>query len=171
MRPKPTKKFEFEKVNCNDWVNGEILDIQRDENHEVKFGAEPQLKDCVRFVFGLEGYQYKHYSRWMTFSYNEKANLYKKYLVNLVVGVFPDCDFDIEQLIGMKIKTMWQENKSANGMNTFQSIETIRPRENKIEWQAPQPQLSLPSDPADDQSLADTFSPDETEEETGILGD
>jgi hypothetical protein len=135
MKPPPRTKMQYEKVNTEDWVTGIIEDIQRDEKRDTGFKdeetGEPLIKDCIRFKFKLEGYNYPHYSRWMTFSYHEKAGLMKKYLFNLVEGAQPDMDFDIERFKNLPVKLMWSNN------GDFQNIEMIRPLEKKIDPTVP----------------------------------
>ncbi|MGQ9570188.1 MAG: hypothetical protein ACUVWN_04630 [bacterium] len=135
MKP-AVKKIDFEKVKTGEFIPGEIANIQYDLNHKFKgFSGKPDVEtEAVRFVFRLEGYEHKHYSRWMKFSYMEKANLYKKYLVKLVEGIQPDADFDLDALKGMRVKTIWKED------NGFQDVEAIFPLEKKIPLDAPVPE-------------------------------
>ena len=130
MKPKPRDKVEFEKVVTGDFVEGIIKEVQYEEKHKFKFKGVIKIKEAVRFVFELNGYQYKHYSRWMSFFYSEKANLYHKYLYNLVENAIPDMDFDIKKLEGMQIKTIWQGEE-------YQSVELIRPLNTKLNVGAP----------------------------------
>lgn len=135
MKPPPHTKRDYEKVKTDDWTTGIIEDIQRDEKRDTGFKdeetGESKIVDSVRFKFKLDGYNYPHYSRWLSFSYHEKSNLLKKYLFNLVEGAQPDFDFDIEHLKGMKIKIMWQDN------GDFQNVEIIKPLEAKIDPTVP----------------------------------
>lgn len=135
MKPPPRTKMQYEKCRTDDWTQGIIEDIQRDEKRDSGFKddetGENKIVDSVRFKFKLEGYEYPHYSRWMTFSYHEKATLYKKYICSLVDGVKPDGDFDLERLKGYAVKIMWQDN------GDFQNIEMIRPAEKKIDGSLP----------------------------------
>lgn len=124
---KPPKR-EFERINTNEFVNGRIVDVQYEAEHEFNFQGNKKKSPAVRFKFEIEGYQHYHYSRWMTFMYGEKTNLYLKYLVPLVEGAQPDMDFDIENLKGMKVKMLWQER------NGFQYVETIRPQQMKLRY-------------------------------------
>jgi hypothetical protein len=132
--PKRASSMEYEKVSTEDFIPGVIEDIRYDAEHVFKgFGKDekgnqkPDTKaHAVRLKFKLEGYQYPHYSRWMRFNYGEKANLYQKILVPLVEGAAPDMDFDLDQLKGVKVKTLWVEK------NDFQSVETIRPVGKKV---------------------------------------
>lgn len=121
LKPPPREKIEFERVNEENWVTGIIFEVQHDPEHKTTYKGEEKIRDCVRFKFQLDGYEHYHYSRWMTFSYDERSNLYNKYLCSLIEGAQPDMDFDLEELNGMRIKTMWTTK------NDFQSIELIRP--------------------------------------------
>jgi hypothetical protein len=128
MKPPKTAKTDFEKVTTDDFTICTIEDIAVDMEHKFKGfqGAEDKVKPAVRFKFKVEGYQYHHYSRWMSFNYGEKSNLFLKFLVPLVEGAAPDMDFDIDALKGMKVKVLWAEK------NEFQFPETIRPIGKKL---------------------------------------
>ncbi len=130
MKPSQ-RKFDYEMVSTDDWVLGTLKDIERDEEHKTTFKGQEEIKDCIRFVFALDGYKYIHKSRWMTFVYSEKSNLYNKYLISLVDGIAPFCDFDVELLEGMRVKMMWKTEKGKDG-NNYQRIELIRPVGEKI---------------------------------------
>lgn len=131
LKPPPRTKMIYEKVRTEDWVLGIIDEIESDEKHDTKFKDEDTgeaiIKHCIRFKFLLDGYEFPHYSNWMSFSYHEKAGLMKKYLFNLVENAVPEMDFDLERLNKMKVKLMW----STNG--DFQNIEMIRPVDKKID--------------------------------------
>lgn len=120
MKPQRRQKIDYEKVQTGDFINGKIADIQYDDKHEFKFQGQVKIASACRFVFELENYKFKHYSRWLNFSYGEKSNLFKRFLDNLVLGAVPHMDFDLDLLKGMKVKTIWQGED-------FQSIELIRP--------------------------------------------
>ena len=102
MKPKKMEKKDFERVDTSDFVMGTIEEIQYDQNHEFKFEGKTNIRPAVRIKFKVDGYKYHHYSRYMGFSYGDKANLYLKYLVPLVEGATPDMDFDLDLLKGMK---------------------------------------------------------------------
>ena len=134
MKPPKPDKTEYEKVSTDDFLTGVIKEVQYDQEHKFKGfnGEADKLKSAVRFKFEIDGYKHSHYSRWMTFSYGEKSNLFLKYLVPLVDGAVPDMDFDLDQLKGLKVKTLWSEK------NDFQTVETIRPIGGKIAFTAEQ---------------------------------
>ena len=129
---KAGKSGDFEKVKIDVWIIGEIVEVQErlgvDRQYKDKETGETKIRkvDEVRLKFTLEGYEYNHYSRWMTLSTNENANLYKKYIQSLFGNKFPpDTTLDIERLTGLKIKTMWDEVPTKQG-GMFQFVGKIR---------------------------------------------
>jgi hypothetical protein len=134
MKPQKREVTEFEKVKTDDFIPGVIEGIEYDQLHKFKgYGKDEKGNPkqdreapAVRFKFALEGYKYHHRSKWMGFSYNEKSNLFIKFLVPLVENAVPEMDFDLDNLKGMKVKTLWSEK------NDFQTVETIRPAGKKI---------------------------------------
>lgn len=129
MRPPRQSQVDFERIGdfakYDEWVNGVISKIDLRENHRTGFKDEKtgadKYADQVRFAFTLNGAKYPHYSRWTTYSYGEKANLYLKYLKFLVENAQPDLEFDLDLLKGLPVKTMWSQN------GDFDNIEQIRP--------------------------------------------
>ncbi len=136
MKPQARSNKDFEKVIIGEMIPGTIIDITYDKEHKFKGfeGREDTIQEAVRFIFELEGYQYKHYSRWFKFNYGEKANLYKIFLSKLVEDAKPEMDFDLDLLKGMKVKTLWNENKD------FQNLESIFPVGAKVKANDPLPQ-------------------------------
>jgi hypothetical protein len=66
----------------------------------------------------------------MKFTLGEKANLYVKFVSQLVEGAEPDMDLDLDVLKGVKCKILWAEK------NEFQYPETVRPIGGKIKANA-----------------------------------
>jgi len=132
MKPpmNPHGNYEFEMVADDTFVIGEILDIEYDNKHQFTFQNEVKEKPAVRFVFKLEGYKHAHKSKWLTFSYNDKSNLFIKYLSELMVDAFPKMDFDLDRLKGFKVKTLWKTVDFKG--RKFQDVETIRSITEKI---------------------------------------
>lgn len=126
--PRRESTMLFEKVKVDEFINGIIEDITYDQEHAFKgFQGKPDTKQPgVRIKFKLEGYEYPHYSRWMKFSYDDRSNLFKTFLAPLVEGANKDLDFDLDQLKGMKVKTLWSEN------GEFQNLDTVRPVGKKV---------------------------------------
>ena len=134
MRPPKRDNIDYEKVVCGEFIDGTIVEIQEDREHKSTYQGKERVFHAIRLVFELEGYKFKHRTRYMTFTYGEKSNLYNKYLLKLVANFVPDCDFDIEKIIGMKVKTYWAENKKG-----FQFVELIKPTDKKIEYVPSEP--------------------------------
>ena len=133
MRPPKRSAINYERIKVYDeWVKGTIDEIQLEENRATGFNdektGEPKFADMVRFKFTLEGHQYPHRSRWMSYSFGEKANLYNKYLAYLVEGAEPDMEFDLDHLNGFKVKTMWVQK------GDFDNLEAVRPLEAKFPY-------------------------------------
>lgn len=120
MKP-PKREYDYERVPTDNMVTGVIEEIQYEQEHKFTFQGQTKVAPAVRFKFKIEGCQYPHYSRYMSFSYGEKSNLYQKYLLALVDNAEPDMDFDLDDLKGMKLKMLWQER------NGFQWPEVVRP--------------------------------------------
>ena len=130
MLPPKRGTRDFEKVKIGEFVHGVIKDIKYEEAHEFNYKGEKKINPAVRIQFDLEGCVFPHYSRWLTFSYGEKANLYKMFIVKLVENARPDMEFDLDKIKGMRIKTIWNETKTDKG--TFQNLELIAPEKSKI---------------------------------------
>lgn len=127
MKPPVREKTDFERVKVDEWLPGVIEEIEYDMEHKKVWEGKEKVGPAIRFRFKLEGYQFPHRSRWMSFLYGEKSNLYLKYLKHLVEGALPDMDFDLDHLKGFKVKTMW----TANG--DWDNLEQIRPFNGKFQ--------------------------------------
>lgn len=138
MRPPKTTMTKFERIPVyQEWIESTIEDIEYDPNHKRSFQGEDKVGPCVRFKFGVKGCQFAHRSNWMTFSYGEKANLYKKFILVLVDGAKPDIDMDLDQLKGMKIKTMWSEN------GEYDRLEMVKPDNAKVKFGKSEDEVSF----------------------------
>ena len=123
---------DFEQVEIDKWITGKIVEVEERKDVEKKYkdketGEMTTRKiDQVRFVFELDGYDFKHRSRWNNLSTNQNSNLYKKYIQGLFGEKYcPDTLLDVEKLIGAYVKTMWDETKMDNG-KMFQFVDKIR---------------------------------------------
>lgn len=122
MKPPPREKTAFERVpKYDEWISGVINDIEYDAAHKSTYAGEEKIRPAVRFKFGLEGCNFPKRSKWLTFSYGEKANLYKNFISVLVDDAEPDMDFDLDELKDFKIKTMWSED------GEYDNLTMIRP--------------------------------------------
>jgi hypothetical protein len=120
------RKTEFEQVKCDDFIEGEIIEVQEEMEHTFT-GQYAKVAPAVRFVFKLVGYEFKHYSRWMSFVYGKKAALFSKYICSLVENPEEFMEFDVQNLKDMKVKILWKDEGEG-----WQSVETIRPLQGKI---------------------------------------
>lgn len=121
-------KQVFEKVKTDDFVIGTIDSYEYDEKHEFIGKDGTKVSPAIRFVFIIEGMEYPKKSKWMTFSYHEKSGLYLKYLSSLVKDAKPKMAFDLDQLVGMKIKMLWKDDTNPD----YQKLDSIRPLGEKI---------------------------------------
>lgn len=126
LYPPEKKKLDpkdYEKVPVGQFVNATIAEVQHHEKHEFK-GQNAKIGPAIRFKFEIDGMKYPHYSRWMAFSYNEKASLYLKFIAPLVEGAKPDMKFDILSLANLRVKMIWLPNPKNPD---FQDISLILP--------------------------------------------
>ena len=136
MKPPKREKKAFERVpKYDEWISGVIQEIEYDENHEKKFNGETKTISAVRFKLELKDCEYPKRSRWLTFSYAEKANLYRMFISQLVENAEPDMDFDLDELKGFEVKTMW--TKSDDG--EFDNLAMIRPLGDKYDPENQEP--------------------------------
>ena len=140
LTPQKRSEIEYERVKVDDWINGTIVDIQYEAEHKSSYKGEEKIYPAVRFKFDLEGCEFAKYSRWMYFGYGEKTNLFKKYLSNILEDMKPDTEYDIYNLKGLKVKTMWANTISKSG-DVYQHIEMIRAIE-KLKYIATEVPLS-----------------------------
>ena len=128
----PRQKLEFEKVELDVWINGEIIEIQefRDVKKMYKDEKTGEMKERlinqVRFKLKLEGCEYSHYTRKMTQSTNERSNLF--IFLQQIYGqnIIPDVGVELDGLKGLKVKTMWSEVPMKDG-GVFQYPDKVRP--------------------------------------------
>lgn len=129
----PRKKMDpkdFEQVKVNDLLPSTIVSIEYEDNHQFPGfqGAPGTVEKGVRIKFSIDGYKHPKNSGWLKFSYGSKTNLYKKYLSSLVEGMSPDATFDLDHLVGMRIKTMWKQN------GTWQNLSLVVPFDKPIPY-------------------------------------
>jgi len=121
MRP---PKREFEKVPVGVPVLGVIEEVLYHENHTFPGfdGKEDTTATAIRFKFTLTDCQYFHYSRWMRLSLNTKATLYKKYASELIEGLVPDADIDLDILNGVAVSTIWSNNGDFQNLDSISAV-------------------------------------------------
>jgi len=139
---------DFEQVALGELIPGVISEVKYDMEHKFKGwnGGPEVVCPGVRIILKLDGYKEPHGTPWMKFNYGAKANLYLKFLLKLVDGAKPDmCDFDLDALKGMKVKTLWCAPYAESPEKQF--IESIVPVGAKVKQSAVPPK----SDPARDE--------------------
>lgn len=128
---------DYERVPVGNFVTGTIAEVEHEPNHEFK-GQYASIDEAVRLRFEIDGLKFPHSSRWMKFSYGEKANLYKKYILPLVENPYPDLPFDLTSFNGMRVKMVWMDDLDKEGLPSgYQSIQLILPLEKKLLFHAP----------------------------------
>ena len=131
---KPEKKEfseQYELVETDDFLPGIISDIKYDLTHKMNYKGQEKVGPAVKIKFLLDGYKSPHFSKWLSFNYHEKSNLYKNYLAVLVDKAEPYMDFDLDSLKGLKVKVLWAQKTTDDG-KIFQYPETVRPMDGKI---------------------------------------
>lgn len=122
---KPPKK-EFEQVKVDEWITGEIVDIQYEKEHEFTYKGNKSVGPASKILIRLDGYKDKKSTGWWSFNYSEKSNLYKFFINPLVEGATPNMDFDLDNLKHLRIKVMYVQN------GEYQNLMAIRPIDSKI---------------------------------------
>lgn len=124
----PKKEFVYEDVPVNDFVSGQIIDIEYDLAHEFK-GKNTKVAPGFRFVLRIDGLKFNKKTKWMGLSLDKKSTLYSKYVASLVEKPEPYMNFDIDRLIGMNVKMLW---KFTDPDKKYQAIDSIRPLDGKL---------------------------------------
>lgn len=130
MLPPPRKKMDpkdYEKVPTGDFVNAVIKEIKYDMEHTTEYQGKKKVGPAVRLIFQIDGCKFDHGTRWMSFGYGEKYNLFGKYVKKLVKGAVPDMKFDLDLLKGMKVKMVWSDD------GDYQNIDLIKPAGKMLE--------------------------------------
>lgn len=149
MCPVPKKRVssgtgggDFERIRKEDidcWLEGKIIDVKYDPKHEFDvwkkdssgkgiLTEQKELKDGVQIVIDVVGYEKPKYSKWYKFSYFDQANLVKVFLSNIVdnfdQNVLESNEWDINNIIGTKIKIMFEEKEDGGYQNIFK-VKTV----------------------------------------------
>lgn len=141
MRPPPRPKLEYEKVVVDEWLPGVIEEIEYDLEHKSTYKGVEKVGPAVKIKIVLEGYKYPKSSGWMSFIYDDKAKLYKIFILGLVANPKAYMEFDLDKLKGMKIKGMWETNPKDP---EFQNLSKIRPFGEKIVTENAVPEENAP---------------------------
>lgn len=118
---------DFEHLPANTFLTGTLSDVEYEAEHQFT-GQYATVGPAVRLSFTVDGYKFPHKTYWMKFNYHEKSNLFKKYLVPLVAGIKPYAEFNLRDLIGMRVKMIWQDN------GDFQNLSLVTPLDQPFLW-------------------------------------
>ena len=122
---KPPRK-EYEKIRVDEWLQGEIVDIQYEKEHEFNYKGVKSVGPAAKIQIELKGYKDKKSTGWLSFNYSQKSNLYKFFIEPLVEGARPNMDFDLDNLKNLRIKVMYAQK------GEYQNLFAVRPDQTKI---------------------------------------
>ena len=132
MKPKARdhKEFVAEPVPCDEFLGAVISDVKYEEAHAFT-GQFARVGEAVRIVFTLDpingkAFEFPKSSRWMSFNYDQKSNLFKNYIFPLVKGAKPYMDFDVTKLKGVRCRLMFEESQNDDGKK-FYNISIVKP--------------------------------------------
>ena len=123
MRP---PKREFEQVAVDEWLKGEIVDVQYEQEHEFTFKGVKSVGPAAKILIQLDGYKDKKSTGWWSFNYSEKSNLYKFFIQPLVKNAAPNIDFDLDNLKNLRVKVMYTQ------AGEYQNLMAVRPADDKV---------------------------------------
>lgn len=136
MKPKQNgnKDMVIEPVPCDEFLGAVISDVKYEEAHNFT-GQFARVGEAVRIQFTLDpinGKPFEHpkYSRWMSFNYDEKSNLFKNYIKPLVKDAKPYMDFDITNLRGTRCRLMFEESQNDEGKK-FYNVTIVKSEKGK----------------------------------------
>lgn len=127
MSPIPANK-SYEKVRTDEFVEGIIQDIKFDPEHQFKSSFGDSVGPAVQFKFIIKGCAFPKKSKFLKYVYSKKSNLYKKYMISLIENPKEYMAYDIDRVIGLKVKMLW---KDEDPDGKFQGIDVIRPADGK----------------------------------------
>lgn len=146
MKPKQNgnKDMVMEPVPCDEFLGATIADVKYEEAHNFT-GQFARVGEAVRIQFTLDpigGKSFEHpkYSRWMSFNYDEKSNLFKNYIKPLVRDAKPYMDFDVTKLKGVRCRLMFEESQNDEGKK-FYNITMVKPEKGAVVDSLPTIQL------------------------------
>ncbi len=138
MIPDAQKPIVYEKVPVDTWIPGSVKNIEYDNKHTFTFHGNSSLEKGVRIEFILDGYEWPKRTRWMKFVYAPRSTLFLKYMKPLVSGSTPNMLYDIDNLKGLRIKTMWDQSALGDG-RIFQGINKVKALADPLIYTPPQP--------------------------------
>ena len=136
MKPRnnSSKEMVMEPVPCDEFLWAVISDVKYEEAHAFT-GQFARVGEAVRIKFTLDpingkAFDYPKSSRWMSFNYDQKSNLFKNYIQPLVKNAKPYMDFDILSLKGIRCRLMFEESQNDEGKK-FYNIMMVKPEKGK----------------------------------------
>jgi len=136
MKPKNNsgKDLVIEPVPCDEFLGAIISDVKYEEAHAFT-GQYARVGEAVKIVFTLDpvngkAFEFPKSSRWMAFSYDQKANLFKNYIFPLVKGAKPYMDYDVTRLKGVRCRLMFEESQNDEGKK-FYNIMMVKAEKGK----------------------------------------
>lgn len=137
MKPKNNsgKDMVIEPVPCDEFLGAVISDVKYEEAHAFT-GQFARVGEAVRIVFTLDpingkAFEHPKSSRWMSFNYDQKSNLFKNYILPLVKNAKPYMDFDVSQLKGVRCRLMFEESQNDEGKK-FYNIMMVKPEKGVV---------------------------------------
>ena len=125
MKPRNNsgKDMVIEPVPCDEFLGAVISDVKYEEAHAFT-GQFARVGEAVRIQFTLDpingkAFEFPKSSRWMSFNYDQKSNLFKNYLQPLVKNAKPYMDFDITNLKGIRCRLMFEESQNDEGKKFY----------------------------------------------------
>lgn len=125
MKPKTNDKKDLvmEVVPTDEFLGAVISDVKYEEAHAFT-GQFARVGEAVRIQFTLDpingkSFEFPKYSRWMSFNYDQKSNLFKNFIMPLVKGAKPYMDFDITALKGVRCRLMFEEMVNDEGKKFY----------------------------------------------------
>ena len=136
MKPKNNsgKDLVIEPVPCDEFLGAVISDVKYEEAHAFT-GQFARVGEAVRIQFTLDpinekAFEFPKNSRWMSFNYDQKSNLFKNFILPLVKNAKPYMDFDIVKLKGVRCRLMFEESQNDEGKK-FYNIMMVKAEKGK----------------------------------------
>jgi hypothetical protein len=126
-----SKGMDYEKVRVLEWIKGKIIEFDVRAKDKEFFNAKTKEKtvrlvDQIRFKFELEGYEYPHFTNWLTQSTSEKANLFK-FLRGIMPTLEGNATVDIDKVVNVPLLIMYDEIPRKDGLpGMYQFVDKIK---------------------------------------------
>jgi hypothetical protein len=147
---------EYERVTVGKWIAGVIDEVQYAANRKCRvYDRETDawvegMQNQLRLALRLDGYEHRHYSRWMRSSTHPKATFYRKFLKPLCPN--HDCagkPIDVDRLKGVRVKTRWEQR------GDYENLVEIHPLDPNLNIIADKRKAASKTDKADEEPSFD----------------